>query len=112
MYLTKNGHLKDIPRKSRIHNLIKSGNVDFIDIQVKKNIDDENIFDVIQVISNNKSKQISFAIKKKGYDNIFNCYNSSKTQLKEIFLCSICHDTFKNSGGNAARHSMHSFKSK
>ena len=98
--------IQKIPKNARIQNLIKDGNAKFIDIEVKKNLFEKSSNQSIQVISNDTSKKVAFLVPKKGYEFLYNCFDFSNSPLKNVFVCDICHDTFKNSGGNAARHAL------
>ena len=86
--------------------MIKKGDVGFIKIGIKENSSSEIIFDHIEVINNETTAKIAYLRLKKGYKEIYDCYDGQDCQLKDIFICQKCHDVFKLSGGNAARHAL------
>ena len=92
-----------IPRRSRLHQLLNKGNTEFIEIKVK---DTNDIMEFIEIIENDVSSKIAYLQPKKGYNKLYDCFDESNTQMRDIFACKICHDIFKMSGGNAARHAL------
>ena len=92
-----------IPRRSRLHQLLNKGNTEFIEIKVK---DTNDIMEFIEIIENDVSSKIAYLQLKKGYNELYDCFDESNTQMRDIFACKICHDIIKMSGGNAARHAL------
>ena len=106
VYKLNEFEVTQIPKNARIHTMIRNKNTNFIDLQVKESIDDDQIKDYIRVVFNDKTKQICYLVQKKNYTQIFDCFDAQKQLIRDFFICKICHDVFSNSGGNASRHAL------
>ena len=100
----KDQSLIGVPKTARIQHAIKNGKAQFVDIEVRTKTGNQLNNEFIQVIANNRSKSISFVIKKKHHNDLYDRYDSDSQIIKNIFICGKCHDIFSGTGGNVARH--------
>ena len=96
--------LQKIPKKSRISTILRSGNVNFVDITLREDINDNNSEKNIKVNFSTKVQGINFVIQKRKYPGLFDCFDSKNNLIKDYFIFNFCHDIFSNSGVNASRH--------
>ena len=96
--------LSEIPRAARIQQAIKKGYAKFVDIEIRKKADNIQSQDSLKVINTDKLRTVSFVIKKKLYDDFYDCYDVNNKIINKIFICKLCHDCFSAEGGNVARH--------